>query len=139
VHQTTQAALPEPLVVEVKKEAPPVKIASYHHSHHPKRQQSFRKECGHQQSYGPRWKHTGHQQGSKWQTQSKTWQHRGTTWHRKTTTWNKHQAPGAKASVRPCVHISLGWVDARAWSKLTTIMSICYYLSSSYVSRMKHA
>ena len=58
IHQTTEATPLKPLVVEVKKEAPIVKIASYHHPHHPARQQPFRKECGHQQSYGPRWKHT---------------------------------------------------------------------------------
>ena len=56
LHQTTEETPPESLVVEVKKKAPPVKIASYHHPHHPARQQSFRKECGHQNSYGPKGK-----------------------------------------------------------------------------------
>ena len=41
VHQTTKEAPPEPQVAKVKKEAPQVKIASYHHPHHPARQQSF--------------------------------------------------------------------------------------------------
>ena len=43
VHQTTEEAPREPWVAEVKKEAPLVKIASYHHPHHPTGQQSFRK------------------------------------------------------------------------------------------------
>jgi hypothetical protein len=43
VHQPTKAAPREPLIVKVKKEAPQVKIASYHHPHHPARQQSFQK------------------------------------------------------------------------------------------------
>ena len=55
VHHTTKEAPPEPQVVKVKKEAPPIKIVSYHHSHHPIRQQSFKKENGNQQLYGPRW------------------------------------------------------------------------------------
>ena len=58
VHQTPKEAPLEPQVVEVKKEAPPVKMASYHHPHHPVRQQSFKKEGGHQQPYGPRWQYT---------------------------------------------------------------------------------
>ena len=37
MYQTTKAAPLEPLVVEVQKNAPPVKIASYHHPHHPAR------------------------------------------------------------------------------------------------------
>ena len=37
VHHTTKEAPPKPLVAEVKKEAPLIKIASYHHPHHPVR------------------------------------------------------------------------------------------------------
>ena len=43
VHQSTKAAPRELQVVKVKKEAPQVKIVSYHHPHHPTRQQSFQK------------------------------------------------------------------------------------------------
>ena len=39
VHPSIKAAPREPPVVKVKKEAPQVKIASYHHPHHPTRQQ----------------------------------------------------------------------------------------------------
>ena len=138
VHLSTKAAPREPQVVKVTKEALQVKIVSYHHLHHPRRQQSFQKQSGNQKYYVPRWQHRGYQQSNKWQNPSTTRQHRGTTCHRKTTTWNPHQALGAKASVSPCVHLSLGWMDARAWSQLTTIMSNCYYLSSSFVSRTKH-
>ena len=53
VHQTIETTPPESIVAEVKKEVPLVKIASYHHPHHLARQQSFRKEGGNQQSYGP--------------------------------------------------------------------------------------
>lgn len=38
-HQTTTESLPNPPVVDIKKEAPPVNITSYHHPHHPTRQQ----------------------------------------------------------------------------------------------------
>ena len=55
VHQTTKAAPLEPQVAKVKKEAPQVTIASYHHPHHPTRQHSFRKEGGKLRYYGPRW------------------------------------------------------------------------------------
>ena len=54
VHETTTTTPPEPQVVKVKTEAPQVKIASYHHPHHPRRQQSLRKQSGNQQSYVPR-------------------------------------------------------------------------------------
>jgi hypothetical protein len=39
----------------------------------------------------------------------------------------------------PHVHISLGWMDARAWYQLTTLLSRSYYMTSSHISRMKHA
>ena len=38
VHQTIEEDPPDPQVVKVKKEAPLVKIASYHHPHHLARQ-----------------------------------------------------------------------------------------------------
>ena len=44
VHHTIVEAPLDPRVVKVHKEAPLVTIASYHHPHHPRRQQSFRKE-----------------------------------------------------------------------------------------------
>jgi len=59
VHQTTEEAPLEPWVTKVTKETPLVKIASFHHPHHQARQQSFSKEGGHQQCYGPRWKQRG--------------------------------------------------------------------------------
>lgn len=56
MHQTMVKAHQEPLVVEFKQEAPPIKIVSYHHPLHLTRQQSFKKDGGHQQPSGPRWK-----------------------------------------------------------------------------------
>ena len=61
VHKTTKPAPLDPEVVKVKIEAPQVKIASYHHPHHPSRQHSFRKEGGKQKSYAPRLQQIGHQ------------------------------------------------------------------------------
>ena len=55
VHQTTEEAPTKPQVSKVKKDAPPVKISSYHHPHYPMRKISFRKEGGNQHLYGPRW------------------------------------------------------------------------------------
>ena len=66
VHQSIKVAPREPQVVKVTKEAPQVKIASYHHQHHPTRQKSFWKKSGNQQSYLPRWPHRGYQQRNKW-------------------------------------------------------------------------
>ena len=60
VHQSTKETPREPQVLKVTKEASQVKIASYHHPHHPTIQQSFRKQSGNQQSYVPRWKQRGY-------------------------------------------------------------------------------
>ena len=56
---------------------PPIKISSYHHLHHPARQQSFRKEGGNQQSYGPRWQQLRYHHDYKFQNQSNAWKHLG--------------------------------------------------------------
>lgn len=54
VHQTTKESPTWPQIVEGEK----LKIASYHHPHHPMRQQSFRKGGGLQQPSVPRGKKT---------------------------------------------------------------------------------
>jgi len=104
---------------EVKKKPSWVKTSTYHHPHHPARQPS-------------RWKPSCHMTDCE--------ERRST--HCTSTQKSCHgQLPSqaSEAPVRSRVHLSLGWLDARAWYQWTTLLSRSYYLCSSHVSGTKHA
>lgn len=55
-YQNESESTQESHVIDLKKEEPIVKVASYHYPNHPVRQQSSRKGFGNQQDYyGRRW------------------------------------------------------------------------------------
>ena len=58
--------------------------------------------------------------------------------HHLGTLKEKNQYQGSHEVIRPCIHIPLGWMDARSWYHLTKFLSQYYYMYSSHVLRMKH-
>ena len=73
-HKIEEESIQAPEVEDSKKESPTIKVASYHHPHHPTRQQLSRHGCGHQQAYyEPCWNQNGNQYGGTQKTQSKAW------------------------------------------------------------------
>ena len=68
--------LKEPQVDMSKKEEPTTKLVSYHHPHHPEKQQSSRKCWEHHKAYcGSRWNEKGKQCGSTWRNTRNTWRY----------------------------------------------------------------
>ena len=108
-----------PVRGELKKKTLWVKTSTYHHPHHPARQPS-------------RWKPSSHMKDSK---------ERRSTYYTSTQKSCHGQLPSqaSEALARSRVHLSLGWLDARAWYQWTTLLSRSYYLCSSHVSAMRHA
>ena len=114
-----------PLGGEFNKDTLLVKTSTYHHPHHPARKQ-------------PTW----------WQLFSNNDNNPRTTNrevlrsnHSTSTQRNcQYQLPSQarEARARSRIHLSLGWLDARAWYQWTTLLSRSYYLCSSYVSGTKH-
>lgn len=104
---------------EVKQKPSWVKTSTYHHPHHPARQPS-------------RWKPSSHMTDTK---------ERRSTYYTSTQKSCHSQLPSqvSEAPARSRVHLSLGWLDARAWYQWTTLLSRSYYLCSSHVSGTKHA
>ena len=111
-----------PVKGELKKKTPWVKTSTYHHPHHPARQPS-------------RWKPSSH---NPCMTDN---EERRSTYYTSTQKSCHGQLPSqaSEAPARSRVHLSLGWLDARAWYQWTTLLSRSYYLCSSHVSGTKHA
>src|SRR3984885_2256083 len=107
---------------ELKKKTPWVKTSTYHHPHHPARQPS-------------RWKPSSHN------PRMTDNEERRSTYYTSTQKSCHGQLPyqASEAPARSRVHLSLGWLDARAWYQWTTLLSRSYYLCSSHVSGTKHA
>ena len=110
---------------EVKKKPSWVKPSTYHHPHHPARQPS-------------RWKPIRHMDNKPHMTDR---EEQRSTYYTSTQKSYHSQLPSqaSAAPTRSRVHLSLGWLDARAWYQWTTLLSRSYYLYSSHVSGTKHA
>jgi len=104
---------------EVKKKPSWVKTSTYHHPHHPARQPS-------------KWKPSCHMTDCEERRSTQC-----TSTQKSCHGQLPSQASEAPAGSR--VHLSLGWLDARAWYQWTTLLSRSYYLCSSHVSGTKHA
>jgi len=115
----------EPKQGEVKKKPSWVKTSTYHHPHHPARQPS-------------RWQPISHMDNNPCMTDR---EERRSTYYTSTQKSYHSQLPSqaSEAPARSRVHLSLGWLDARAWYQWTTLLSRSYYLCSSHVSGTKHA
>ena len=115
-------SLKEPQVEVSKKEEPTTKFVAYRHPHHLEKQQPSSKGWEHQRAYyGSRWNHKGKQYGSTWRNTRNTWRYQSSTagtWKQK----NQNRNQDDREAVRPHIHISLGWMDDRAWYQLTTIL-----------------
>jgi len=107
---------------ELKKKTPWVKTSTYHHPHHPARKQPTR------------WQPTSHKDNNPSKASR-------STYYTSTQKSCHGQLPSqaSEAPARSRVHLSLGWLDARAWYQWTTLLSRSYYLCSSHVSGTKHA
>ena len=90
-----------PQQAEVKQKTPWVKTSTYHHPHHPARQPS-------------RWKPVSHKDNNPHKMDTKE---RRSTYYTSTQKSGHGQLPSqaSKAPARPRVHLSLGWLDVRAW------------------------
>ena len=110
---------------EVKNKPSWVKTSTYHHPHHLARQQS-------------RWKPISHMDNKPRRTDR---EEKRSTYYTSTQKSYRNQLPSqaSEAPARSRVHLSLGWLDARAWYQWTTLLSRSYYFCSSHVSRTKHA
>jgi len=105
---------------ELKKKLSWVKTSTYHHPHHPARQPS-------------RWQPISQMDNNPRRKYREEWR---STYYTSTQKSYHIQLP---SQARPRVHITLGWLDTRAWYQWTTLLSRSYYLCSSHVSRTKHA
>ena len=116
---------PSPIVEELMKDIPSVKASTYHHPHHPARQQPARRKWINNKDNNP------------WTTHREVRQSTHIT-----STQRNHQNPlpsqASEAPTRSSVHLSLGWLDAREWYQWNTLLSRSYYLCSSHVSGTKH-
>jgi len=114
-----------PVRGELKKNIPWVKTSTYHHPHHPARQPS-------------RWQPVSHKDNNPHKMDTKE---RRSTYYTSTQKSGHSQLPSqaSEAPARSRVHLSLGWLDARAWYQWTTLLSRSYYLCSSHVSGTKNA
>ena len=45
---------------------------------------------------------------------------------------------GGHATTSPNAHIRLGWMDARSWYQLTTLVNISHYMDSTHTSSYKY-
>jgi len=99
---------------EVKKNPSWVTTSTYHHPHHPARQPS-------------RWQPISHMDNKPRRTDRE--EHRS-TYCTSTQKSYRSQLPSqaSEALARSRVHLSLGWLDARAWYQWTTLLSRSYYL-----------
>ena len=116
---------PSPIMEELMKDITSVKASTYHHPHHPARQQPAR------------WQRISNKDNNPWMTHREV---RRSTHN--TSTQKNHQNPlpsqASETSTRSSVHLSLGWLDAREWYQWNTLLSRSYYLCSSHVSGTKH-
>ena len=111
---------------ELNKKTPWVKTSTYHHPHHPARKQPTKWQPISHKDNNPRMTHR---------------EERRSTYYTSTQKSYHGQLPSqaSEAPTRSRVHLSLGWLDARAWYQWTTLLSRSYYLYSSHVSGTKHA
>ena len=107
---------------ELKKKTLWVKTSTYHHPHHPARQPSIWKPSSH----NPRMNDSEERRSTYYTSKQKSF---------------RGQLPyqASEAPTRSRVHLSLGWLDERAWYQWATLFSRSYYLCSSHVSGMKRA
>lgn len=70
-------------------------------------------------------------------TKNNAWRYHNSTITKQKHKRNYNQDQGDNDIVRPRVHISLGWMDARDLYVLTIILCRSYYISSTHVFRMK--
>ena len=118
VPDTNQA----PLGGELKKDT----SLAYHHPHHLARKQPTR------------WQPISHKDNNPRMMDN---EEKRSTFYTSTQKSCHGQLPyqASEAPARSRVHLSLGWLDARAWYQWTTLLSRSYYLCSSHVSGTKHA
>jgi len=111
---------------ELRKKTPWVKTSTYHHPHHPARRQPAR------------WQSISHMENNPRMTDR---EEPRSTYYTSTQKSCHGQLPSqaSEGPTRSRVHLSLGWLDARAWYQWTTLLSRSYYLCSSHVSGTKHA
>jgi hypothetical protein len=79
------------------------------------------------------------QYGGMSKTKINPWRYQSSTTKKRIPRGNHNQNGGGKATFGYHVHISLGWMDARAWYQLTTMLSRSYYMASFHFSRTKYA
>ena len=114
-----------PQLGELNKKTPWVKTSTYHHPHHPARKQPTK------------WQPIRHKDNNPHMTDR---EEQRSTYYTSTRKSCHDQLPfqASEAPVRSRVHLSLGWLDTRAWYQWTSLLSRSYYLCSSHVSGTKH-
>ena len=108
-----------PVRGELKEKIPWVKTSTYHHPHHPTRQQPSR------------WQPISYKDNNPHKTDR---EERRSTYYTSTQKSCHSQLPSqvSEAPVRLRVHLSIGWLDACAWYQWTTLLSRSYYFCSSH-------